>query len=124
MEPVTVSSDKFVTAGDYGSESPSSPVRSAHRCHRTEHFSSFKYQAGQVLIFPDGKQKAGGQIEEKCRQKKRPNQDRFVPGNQFLPSAFFLEESIDQEDGELTDLKVFYYQTVLMRFTVKLCLTT
>lgn len=74
-----------------------------------------KYQTGQVLIFSDGKQKPGGQPEEKCRQKRRPNQDLFVPGNHLLPDAFFLEECIDQEDGELTDLKVFYYQTVLMR---------
>lgn len=88
------------------------PVQSDLRIGATEHFFSFKYQTGQVLIFSDGKQKAGGQMEERCRQKKRPNQDLFVPGNQFLPNAFFLEESIDQEDGELTDLKVFHYQTV------------
>lgn len=101
-----------------------SSVRSEHRCHRTEHFFSFKYQTGQVLIFSNGKQKAGGQTEENCRQINRPNQDLFVSGNHLLPNTFLTEESIDQEDGELTDLKVFHYQTVLMRFTVKLCLTT
>lgn len=45
-------------------------------------------------------------MEEKCRQKKRPNQELLVPGNQFLPDTFFLDECIDQEDGELTGLEV------------------
>lgn len=45
-------------------------------------------------------------MEEKCRQKKRPNQELLVPGNHFWPDTFFLDESIDQEDGELTGLEV------------------
>lgn len=88
---------------DYSSESRSCPVRWSHRI--TINTPSLN-QKSQALIFSDGKLKAGGQIEEKCRQKKRPNQELLVPGNHFLPDTFFLDESIDQEDGELTDLEV------------------
>lgn len=59
-----------------------------------------------MLFFSDGKLKAGGQREEKGRQKKRPHQALLVPGNHFLPGAFFHEEPINQEDGELTGLTV------------------
>ncbi|XP_035764977.1 cilia- and flagella-associated protein 70 [Neolamprologus brichardi] len=56
----------------------------------------------QVLVFPEGQLKAGGQREEKERQKKRPHRDTLAPENHFLPGVFFKPEEIDQEDGELT----------------------
>uniref|UniRef100_A0AAX7VR65 Cilia and flagella associated protein 70 n=1 Tax=Astatotilapia calliptera TaxID=8154 RepID=A0AAX7VR65_ASTCA len=56
----------------------------------------------QVLVFPEGQLKAGGQGEEKERQKKRPHRDTLAPENHFLPGVFFKPEEIDQEDGELT----------------------
>lgn len=87
---------------DYSSESQSCPVRWSHRIT----FNTPLNQKSQALIFSDGKLKSGGQMEEKCRQKKRPNQELLVPGNHFLPDTFFLDESIDQEDGELTGLEV------------------
>ncbi|XP_029702607.1 cilia- and flagella-associated protein 70 isoform X2 [Takifugu rubripes] len=68
-------------------------------------------EKSQALIFSDGKLKAGRQMEEKCRQKKRPNQELLVPGNHFLPDTFFLDESIDQEDGELTGLEDQTFRT-------------
>lgn len=88
---------------DYSSESWSCPVRWSHRI--TFNTPSLN-QKSQALIFSDGKLKTGGQMEDKCRQKKRPNQELLVPGNHFLPDTFFLDESIDQEDGELTGLEV------------------
>ncbi|KAM9764632.1 cilia- and flagella-associated protein 70 [Menidia menidia] len=57
----------------------------------------------QVLVFCEGKLKAGGQREERGRQKKRPHQTTLVPGNHFLPGTFFQAEPVEQEDGELTD---------------------
>ncbi|XP_065327620.1 cilia- and flagella-associated protein 70 [Pelmatolapia mariae] len=59
----------------------------------------------QVLVFPEGQLKAGGQREEKERQKKRPHRDTLAPENHFLPGVFFKPEEIDQEDGELTALE-------------------
>ncbi|XP_035855669.1 cilia- and flagella-associated protein 70 isoform X3 [Sander lucioperca] len=59
----------------------------------------------QVLVFCEGQLKAGGQREEIGRQKKRPHQALLVPGNHFLPDAFFQAESMEQEDGELTGLE-------------------
>ncbi|XP_026149490.1 cilia- and flagella-associated protein 70-like isoform X2 [Mastacembelus armatus] len=59
----------------------------------------------QVLVFYEGQLKPGGQREEKSRQKKMPHQALLVPGNQFLPGAFFQAEPIEQEDGELTSLE-------------------
>ncbi|XP_070762191.1 cilia- and flagella-associated protein 70 [Enoplosus armatus] len=56
----------------------------------------------QVLVFCEGQLKAGGQREEKGRQRKRPHQALLVPGNHFLPGAFFQAEPIEEEDGELT----------------------
>lgn len=58
------------------------------------------------MMFCDGKLKAGGQREEKGRQKKRPHHALLFPGNYFLPDAFFKAEPIEQEDGELTNLEV------------------
>uniref|UniRef100_A0A8C9ZIM3 Cilia and flagella associated protein 70 n=1 Tax=Sander lucioperca TaxID=283035 RepID=A0A8C9ZIM3_SANLU len=58
-----------------------------------------------VLVFCEGQLKAGGQREEIGRQKKRPHQALLVPGNHFLPDAFFQAESMEQEDGELTGLE-------------------
>lgn len=88
---------------DYSSEPRSCPVRWSPRF--TFNTPSLN-QKSQALIFSDGKLKAGGQMEDKCRQKKRPNQELLVPGNHFLPDTLFLDESIDQEDGELTGLEV------------------
>ncbi|XP_034736596.1 cilia- and flagella-associated protein 70 isoform X2 [Etheostoma cragini] len=62
-------------------------------------------QKNQVLLFCDGQLKAGGQREEVGRQKKRPHQALLVPGNIFLPAAFFKAESMEQEDGELIGLE-------------------
>ncbi|KAK2853723.1 hypothetical protein Q5P01_006384 [Channa striata] len=59
----------------------------------------------QVLVFCEGQLKEGGQREEHGRQKKRPHQALLVPGNHFLPGAYFKTESIEQEDGELTGLE-------------------
>ncbi|XP_044039092.1 cilia- and flagella-associated protein 70 isoform X3 [Siniperca chuatsi] len=59
----------------------------------------------QVLVFCEGQLKAGGQREETGRQRKRPHQALLVPGNHFLPDAFFQAEPIEQEDGELTGLE-------------------
>ncbi|XP_068614939.1 cilia- and flagella-associated protein 70-like, partial [Brachionichthys hirsutus] len=59
----------------------------------------------QLLVFGEGKLKAGSQREERCRQKKRPHQAKLVPRNHFLPGVFFQAESIEEEDGELTSLK-------------------
>ncbi|XP_035464519.2 cilia- and flagella-associated protein 70 isoform X1 [Scophthalmus maximus] len=59
----------------------------------------------QVLVFCEGHLKAGGQREENGRQRKRPHQALLVPGNHFTPGAFFQEESIELEDGELTGLE-------------------
>ncbi|XP_070822382.1 cilia- and flagella-associated protein 70 [Chaetodon trifascialis] len=59
----------------------------------------------QVLMFCEGRMKAGGQKEERGRQRKRPHQALLVPGNHFWPAAFFQEEPIEQEDGELTGLE-------------------
>lgn len=63
-------------------------------------------QQDQVLVFPEGQLKAGGQREEKERQKKRPHRDTLAPENHFLPGVFFKPEEIDQEDGELTAREV------------------
>lgn len=63
-------------------------------------------QKDQVLVFCEGHLKAGGQREENGRQRKRPHQALLVPGNHFTPGAFFQEESIELEDGELTGLEV------------------
>uniref|UniRef100_A0A8D3CEF5 Cilia and flagella associated protein 70 n=1 Tax=Scophthalmus maximus TaxID=52904 RepID=A0A8D3CEF5_SCOMX len=62
-------------------------------------------QKDQVLVFCEGHLKAGGQREENGRQRKRPHQALLVPGNHFTPGAFFQEESIELEDGELTGLE-------------------
>lgn len=113
----------FATDGNYSSESCSCQIWSVRPQNHFKHVLSSEYQKGQVLMFSDGKPKAGGQAEEKCRQKKRPNQDLLVPENHFMPDTFFLEESIDQEDGELTDFEVLNYQTLLIRFTDNICLT-
>nr|XP_046250293.1 cilia- and flagella-associated protein 70 [Scatophagus argus] len=59
----------------------------------------------QVLVFCEGALKVGGQKEESGRPRKRPHQALLVPGNHFLPAAFFQAEPIEQEDGELTDLE-------------------
>ncbi|KAM9367016.1 cilia- and flagella-associated protein 70 [Symphorus nematophorus] len=59
----------------------------------------------QVLVFCEGQLKAGGQREEKGRRRKRPHQALLVPGNHFLPGAFFQAEPNEQEDGELTGLE-------------------
>ncbi|XP_036950713.1 cilia- and flagella-associated protein 70 isoform X3 [Acanthopagrus latus] len=59
----------------------------------------------QVLLFCEGQLKAGGHREEKGRQRKRPHQALLVPGNHFLPDAFFQAEPIYEEDGELTGLE-------------------
>ncbi|XP_068581049.1 cilia- and flagella-associated protein 70 isoform X2 [Cebidichthys violaceus] len=59
-------------------------------------------QTDQVLLFCEGRLKAGGQREQNGRQRKRPHQDLLVPGNLFLPAAFLQEEPVEQEDGELT----------------------
>uniref|UniRef100_A0A671TSU6 Cilia and flagella associated protein 70 n=1 Tax=Sparus aurata TaxID=8175 RepID=A0A671TSU6_SPAAU len=59
----------------------------------------------QVLLFCEGQIKAGGQREEKGRQRKRPHQALLVPGNHFLPDALFQAEPIYEEDGELTGLE-------------------
>lgn len=68
--------------------------------------SKYKRQKDQLMVFCDGKLKAGGQREERGRQKKRPHQAVLFPGNYFLPDAFFQAEPIEQEDGELTSLEV------------------
>ena len=57
-------------------------------------------------MFCEGQIKAGGQREEKGRQRKRPHQALLVPGNHFLPDALFQAEPIYEEDGELTGLEV------------------
>ncbi|XP_037603094.1 cilia- and flagella-associated protein 70 isoform X2 [Sebastes umbrosus] len=62
-------------------------------------------QKEQVLMFSEGQLKAGGQREEMCRQRKSPHQALLVPGNHYLPGAFFQPEPIEQEDGELTGLE-------------------
>ncbi|XP_059213993.1 cilia- and flagella-associated protein 70 isoform X2 [Centropristis striata] len=62
-------------------------------------------QKDQVLVFCEGQLKAGGQREEKGRPKKRPHRAPLVPGNHFLPAAFFNAEPIEQEDGELNGLE-------------------
>ena len=67
---------------------------------------SSDYQKDQVLVFCEGQLKAGGQREEKGRQRKRPHQAPLIPANHFLPDAFFQAEPIEQEDGELTNLEV------------------
>ncbi|KAI3377407.1 hypothetical protein L3Q82_008597 [Scortum barcoo] len=74
----------------------------------------------QVLVFCDGQLKAGGQREERGRQKKRPNQALLFPGNHFLPAAFFQKESIEQEDGELTgpEDRVFRTEAEIMKSRV------
>ncbi|KAM7424545.1 hypothetical protein PAMA_000746 [Pampus argenteus] len=59
----------------------------------------------QMLVFCEGQLKAGGQMEDYGRQKKRPHQALLVPGNHFMPEAFFQAEPIEQEHGELTDLE-------------------
>nr|XP_019955065.1 PREDICTED: cilia- and flagella-associated protein 70 isoform X1 [Paralichthys olivaceus] len=59
----------------------------------------------QALVFGDGQLKPGGQTEVKGRQKKRPHQALLAPGNHFMPGAYFQEEPIEQEDGELTGLE-------------------
>ncbi|XP_061570368.1 cilia- and flagella-associated protein 70-like [Cololabis saira] len=59
----------------------------------------------QVLVFSDGQLKAGGQREDKGRQKKRPHWAKLVPGNHFLNETFFQPEPIGEEDGELTGLE-------------------
>lgn len=69
-------------------------------------YYSSEYQKDQLLVFCEGKLKAGGQREERGRQRKRPHQALLVPGNHFLPDAFFQVEPIEQEDGELTGLEV------------------
>ncbi|XP_031704683.1 cilia- and flagella-associated protein 70 [Anarrhichthys ocellatus] len=62
-------------------------------------------QKDQVLLFCEGKLKAGGQREQDGRQRKWPHQALLVPGNLFLPAAFLQEEPMEQEDGELTGLQ-------------------
>ncbi|KAK1890837.1 Cilia- and flagella-associated protein 70 [Dissostichus eleginoides] len=62
-------------------------------------------QKDQVLVFCEGQLKAGGQREEKGRQKKRPHLALLVPGNHFLPAVFSKEEHFEQEDGQLTGLE-------------------
>lgn len=62
-----------------------------------------------MLVFCEGQLKAGGQREQIGRQKKRPHQDLLVPGNHFLPGAYFKTEKIEQENGELTGLEVTEY---------------
>ncbi|XP_023248869.1 cilia- and flagella-associated protein 70 [Seriola lalandi dorsalis] len=62
-------------------------------------------QKDQVLVFCEGQLKAGGYREEQGRQRKRPHQALLVPGNHFMPGAFFQEEPIEEEDGELTGLE-------------------
>ncbi len=80
------------------------PVR--EKCFNTVTLYSSDSQKDQVLVFCEGQMKAGGQKEESGRQKKRPHQALLVPGNHFLPAAFFQAEPIEQEDGELTGLEV------------------
>uniref|UniRef100_A0A8C4I3U0 Tetratricopeptide repeat protein 18 n=1 Tax=Dicentrarchus labrax TaxID=13489 RepID=A0A8C4I3U0_DICLA len=65
----------------------------------------------QVLVFCEGQLMAGGQREEIGRQRKRPHQAMLVPGNHFLPAAFFQAEPIEQEDGELTGLEDRRFRT-------------
>ncbi|KAK9542292.1 hypothetical protein VZT92_000167 [Zoarces viviparus] len=62
-------------------------------------------QKDQVLLFCEGKLKAGGQREQDGRQRKWPHQATLVPANLFLPAALLQEEPVEQEDGELTGLK-------------------
>ncbi|XP_044211098.1 cilia- and flagella-associated protein 70 isoform X1 [Thunnus albacares] len=59
----------------------------------------------QMLVFCEGQLKAGGQKEDNGRQRKRPHQALLLPGNHFLPGAFFQAEPIEQENGELTGLE-------------------
>ncbi|XP_008295166.1 tetratricopeptide repeat protein 18 [Stegastes partitus] len=56
----------------------------------------------QVLLFCEGQLKAGGQEEDRKRQKKRPHRTTLVPDNHFVPKAFFHPVPIELEDGELT----------------------
>ncbi|XP_070687791.1 cilia- and flagella-associated protein 70 [Pempheris klunzingeri] len=65
----------------------------------------------QALVFCEGQLKAGGEREENGRQRKRPHQALLVPGNHFLPDAFFQAEPIEQEDGELTGLEEREFRT-------------
>ncbi|XP_035538153.1 cilia- and flagella-associated protein 70 [Morone saxatilis] len=65
----------------------------------------------QVLVFCEGQLMAGGQREEMGRLKKRPHQALLVPGNHFLPAAFFQAEPIEQEDGELTGIEDRRFRT-------------
>ncbi|XP_047218284.1 cilia- and flagella-associated protein 70 isoform X2 [Girardinichthys multiradiatus] len=65
----------------------------------------------QVLMFCEGQLKAGGQREVKGRQRKRPHQALLVPGNHFIPGAFFHPEPIEHEDGELTALEDRSFRT-------------
>ena len=67
-----------------------------------------------MLVFCEGQLKAGGQKEDNGRQRKRPHQALLLPGNHFLPGAFFQAEPIEQENGELTGLEV----PVLVDFAV------
>ncbi|KAG7242632.1 hypothetical protein INR49_020005, partial [Caranx melampygus] len=62
-------------------------------------------QKDQVLLFSEGQLKAGGQREESGRQRKRPHQALLVPGNHFIPGAFFQAEPNEEEDGQLTGLE-------------------
>lgn len=59
-------------------------------------------QKNQIVAFMDGALKAGGVMEEKGRQKKRPFLSQLLPGNTFVPGAFIQSQSVDQEDGQLT----------------------
>ncbi|KAM9816916.1 cilia- and flagella-associated protein 70 [Neosynchiropus ocellatus] len=60
---------------------------------------------GQVLVFSDGKQKAGGQKEAEGRQKKRPPQALLSPENRVLPDTIIQTDDIDHEDAELACLE-------------------
>lgn len=81
-----------------------------------------------MLVFCEGQLKPGGQREQPGRQKKRPHQALLVPGNHFLPGAYFEAGPIEQEDGELNSLEVtapaaidrlWITTTVSMKYDVK-----
>lgn len=63
-------------------------------------------QKDQMLVFCEGQLKPGGQREDSGRQKRRPHQALLLPANHFLPGAFFQAETIEQENGELTESEV------------------
>uniref|UniRef100_A0AAV2KW89 Uncharacterized protein n=1 Tax=Knipowitschia caucasica TaxID=637954 RepID=A0AAV2KW89_KNICA len=59
-------------------------------------------QKCQTLVFSDGALKAGGEREEKGRQKRRPPLPQLLPENTVVPGAFIQPGSMEDEDGELT----------------------